>query len=418
MPQGSAGDVHPFVGIGLELQRRGHHVTLATNGHFRGLAGKVGLSFYEIGSAEHFDEVTQNPDLWKPSIKSTKVVFGMSAQVIPQQVRLIQERWEQDKRLIVVAGPLAFGARLISQTLPIKHVTVQLAPAVFPSVEHPPKLPGLYLPDWSPRWYRKWVWAMALAITDALLIPKIRKYAREVACGIPDGHLMHWWNSPQLTLAMFPDWFASRASDWPNYVKLCGFGLYDEATDDVLSPQIKTFLDAGPKPVVFTPGSANVHAADFFKTSLEVCKRSGRRGIFLTRYADQIPTHLPQSVEHFDYVPLSKLLPHCSALVYHGGIGTLSQACKAGIPHLVMKLAHDQFDNAHRLEQLGVGLSCKPRGYTVNTVKDMLDQLIDRPKVLARCKELAVEMQSDNGIGKACDMIEKLNANLETTSQI
>lgn len=259
---------------------------------------------------------------------------------------------------------------------------------------------------------------MALALTDALLLPNIHKYSRLASCEVPEGHLMHWWNSTQLTLAMFPGWFGSRASDWPDYVKLCGFCLYDEATDEAFLPQIKTFLHAGSKPVVFTPGSANVHAADFFKTSLEVCKLSGRRGIFLSRYANQIPLHLPESIRHFDYIPLSKLLPHCSALVYHGGIGTLSQACKAGIPHLVMKLAHDQFDNAHRLEQLGIGRSCKPRGYTVNAVTDMLDQLIDQPKVLARCHEFSHVMQSENGISKACDLIEKLNANVETTSQI
>ena len=38
MPLGSAGDVHPFVGLALELKRRGHEVTLATNGYFADLA--------------------------------------------------------------------------------------------------------------------------------------------------------------------------------------------------------------------------------------------------------------------------------------------------------------------------------------------------------------------------------------------
>ncbi len=37
---GSAGDVHPFVGLGVELKRRGHRVTLITSGAFETLAQK------------------------------------------------------------------------------------------------------------------------------------------------------------------------------------------------------------------------------------------------------------------------------------------------------------------------------------------------------------------------------------------
>ena len=35
---GSAGDVHPFVGIGLELAARGYQVTLVAAGYFEELA--------------------------------------------------------------------------------------------------------------------------------------------------------------------------------------------------------------------------------------------------------------------------------------------------------------------------------------------------------------------------------------------
>lgn len=34
IPFGSAGDVNPFLGLAAELQRRGHTVTVATNGYF------------------------------------------------------------------------------------------------------------------------------------------------------------------------------------------------------------------------------------------------------------------------------------------------------------------------------------------------------------------------------------------------
>jgi UDP:flavonoid glycosyltransferase YjiC (YdhE family) len=418
MPQGSAGDVHPFVGIGLELKRRGHHVTLATNGHFQVLADRVGLPFVEIGTAEQFDEVAKNPDLWKPSIKSTRVVFGMSAQVVPKQYALIESLYQEDEHLIVVAGPLAFGARIAAEKLGVKHATIQLAPAVFLSAVVPPRMPGVVLPKWLPLWIRQGVWNLAMSMVDRIACPDVNAFRKQIGLTQPMRQIIRWMNSDQLTVGMFPDWFAKPASDWPASVKLSSFGLYDERTDDELAPDVKAFLDSGDKPVVFTPGSANCHGKAFFEESVNACQLSGRRGILLSRYPETIPANLPENVKHFAYVPLSLLLPHCSALVYHGGIGTLSQACQAGVPHLVMKLSHDQFDNAYRLEQLGIGRSCKPSGYKAYRISRMLDELINMQQVIQTCQKIREQMQSEDGIGATCDLIEKMHANVETSSQI
>ena len=46
--------------------------------------------------------------------------------------------------------------------------------------------------------------------------------------------------------------------------------------------------------------------------------------------------------------------------MHHGGIGTTSKAFAAGIPQLVIPLAHDQHDNAARVERLHAGLHGKP----------------------------------------------------------
>src|SRR4051812_35945374 len=63
---GSHGDVHPFVGLGLALRRRGHRVTVAANGHFAPLVERVGLDFLPIGTAEEYRTVALNADLWDP----------------------------------------------------------------------------------------------------------------------------------------------------------------------------------------------------------------------------------------------------------------------------------------------------------------------------------------------------------------
>ena len=71
--------------------------------------------------------------------------------------------------------------------------------------------------------------------------------------------------------------------------------------------------------------------------------------MLITNFPAQLPATLPSGFKAFGYLPFSDVLPRAALLVYHGGIGTLAQAVKAGVPQLVVPSAHDQFDNgSHR----------------------------------------------------------------------
>lgn len=61
---GSAGDVYPFLGIGQELRKRGYRVTLITSQFFEIHARDAGLEFFGLGSAEEYQSIIQDPDLW------------------------------------------------------------------------------------------------------------------------------------------------------------------------------------------------------------------------------------------------------------------------------------------------------------------------------------------------------------------
>ena len=53
--------------------------------------------------------------------------------------------------------------------------------------------------------------------------------------------------------------------------------------------QLKRFLDAGDKPIAFTPGSAMFHGREFFQAAADACRFFGRRGLLLTRHPENIP---------------------------------------------------------------------------------------------------------------------------------
>jgi UDP:flavonoid glycosyltransferase YjiC (YdhE family) len=148
--------------------------------------------------------------------------------------------------------------------------------------------------------------------------------------------------------------------------------LHEAGEQATVSAEVEEFLAGGPAPVLFTPGTAAAQQTKFFRESVEACRLAGLRGMLVTSHSQQIPRDLPPGVRAFSYVPFGKVLRRCSALVYHGGVGTLAQGIKAGIPHLVVPNSHDQPDNARRVEQLGLGCRVYPERYKAARVAQIL----------------------------------------------
>ena len=144
----------------------------------------------------------------------------------------------------------------------------------------------------------------------------------------------------------------------------------------------------------------------FFRAAVEASQRLGRRAILLTPHREQLPATLPDTVAHFDYIPFSEVLPRSAALVYHGGIGTLAQAAAAGIPQLVMPMAHDQPDNARRIKALGLGDWIAPARFTGARVAQRLGAVLADAALARRCAELAPRIDFETGLQRACDAIE------------
>jgi rhamnosyltransferase subunit B len=107
-----------------------------------------------------------------------------------------------------------------------------------------------------------------------------------------------------------------------------------------------------------------------------------------------------------NYAPFATLLPRCSALIHHGGIGTLAQGLAAGLPQLVMPMAFDQHDNLRRLRELGVGDGLAPRQFSVARVSRMLQHLLQDPDVAASCARARRSSAGHDGLRAACDSLE------------
>lgn len=407
---GSHGDVHPFVGLALELRRRGHRPVVATNGHFEDLVRGVGLDFISIGTDEQYRELAGNKDLWSPS-KAFKVVFQAVGESMKLAYDVVAQFVQEHDQPLVVASSLALAARVARDKFDFPLVTVHLQPGVIRSLVAPPKLPGLFMPRWFPMWLKRGIWDGGdKYVVDPVVGPPVNSLRKELGLPPVKRIMKDWWHSPDRVIGMFPEWFAAPASDWPEQTRLAGFPLWDEQGVSPISPELDEFLGSGDKPLAFTPGSAMVHGHEFFEAAVDACSRIGRRGLLLTRFTDQLPKRLAPGVIHVTYAPFTELLSRCAAIVHHGGIGTCGQGLRAGIPQLLQPMAHDQFDNAKRLEKLGVALWLNVRRFTGRNVARALATMLDDATYAQRAQEVARRFLGRSGLEIAVDQIEQVAA--------
>ncbi|MDR3417947.1 MAG: glycosyltransferase [Nevskia sp.] len=402
---GSTGDIHHMLGLGCAFRERGHRVTFVTHPPFQGLVERCGLRFLGVGTAEHYNAAMNNPALWNPRT-SLATLWGLIAGELRGLYDVLLH--ECDGETVMVGSLWAFAARLVQEKHGVPLVMVQVSPSTVLSARLPPVHKRFTLPGWLPYPLR----AAFLKLVDPLVLdrlfgPQLNRVRAELGMAPVSRIMTRWMHSPQGVLGLFPDWFAPPQSDWPPELRLTGFPLFDEGGLHRIDDETEAFLGAGAPPVVFTSGSTLVDGPAFYRTSLGVLRRLNRRGILLTRENAPAGTDL-RDVLVRSYVPMSALLPRVAALVHHGGIGTVAQAFAAGVPQLATPFAHDQFDNAERMQRLGCGLRLDSP-VEAPALTAALARLLDNPAVLASCREIRAKVEPGAvTCGRAAEFVEGL----------
>jgi rhamnosyltransferase subunit B len=401
---GSYGDVLPFIAIGAELVRRGHQVRVAAPAPFEVMARRAGLGFHALGSLADYDGFVNDAQLWHARRGIASVLAAAIALTEPAYRWLASEWREEDT--IIVASTLGLGALVAADKFGLRLVTVHLMPMLVESRSDSPILPGVPMARHLPSRLRHWIGRGAdKHVIGPAVLPRLNAFRASVQLP-PVTRLRYWWNSKYRVILMFPNWYAARQRDWPEQVTQVGFPLVDRFGDtDALAPELTGFLDAGDPPLVFTYGSAMRQSASFFAEAVKLCRALKRRGVLISPQAGQLPQDLGPDIFQARYAPLSLLLPRCSALIHHGGIGTVVQALAAGVPQLIAPVGFNHFDDAARIERLGVGTIVR-RSFTAARGARALRRLLSSPQVAQNCARVRRQMELENGVNIACDEIE------------
>lgn len=345
---GSIGDLMPFLAVAEALRERGHEVIVGSNGGYAALVQRAGFGF---------------GILWDAAPPPLDAVLERS----PEQA------WAQVRRdlLMPAAEPTAAFIRHFGGT---RDCAV--------------------LASWSAFGASRGCAQMNLPLYRVCLSP----HAAEEPDDSPG-------TAPQQWLGFYPDWFGAPPPGRPA-IRLTGFPILDDGAVPPLEPVLEDFLEAGPPPVVITPGSFQRRAGRFFRECLAACAKLDLRAVLLSPYGEQVPADLPIGVLHLNYAPLQRLAGRAAALVHHGGIGTLAQGLRSGVPQIAAPLFFDQFDNAARLEALGVSRTLPAHSFCAAELAPLLKELTESQTVRRRCRRIQARLQGSNPADTVCDLVE------------
>jgi len=366
---GSTGDLYPFLAIGRALREQGHEVFLLTQAPYRADADRAGLQFVPVADALAHERTLSHPKLWHP-VDGLGVFWRHlclpAARPTWEALRHLSGGLPSDAPLRVLASPLAVGARLARDSLPIRLWTAYLSPAALRKLDDPMFLGPWRVPNWVPLRWRHAAWQ---TLDRWKLEPMARGALATLAMTLDakplEGSVFgDWIHSPDGGLALYDADFATLPRrlhgvlDAPSRrarLHQVGFPNFEWAPADVQSAPKST----DPRPWVLFGGSAGTHAATgAYRLAQTLAERSDRPCILLEPAQGAHASYSPIDTTRVIRQPpqaLPPLLLQAHGFVHHGGVGSCAQGLAAGVPQILIPRAYDQFENAAAIERMGAG---------------------------------------------------------------
>lgn len=116
----------------------------------------------------------------------------------------------------------------------------------------------------------------------------------------------------------------------------------------------------------------------------------------------------PPNIQILRYIPLETTLPHCAAVISHGGSGSVIGALAHGLPMVLLPMGADQPQNAGRCAELGVAQVLDVVVATPDDVREALMRVLDDPSYRQRAERLRDEISSLPPPEQAVPLLERL----------
>jgi MGT family glycosyltransferase len=414
-PEGAYGPTNNCVGIGDVLRRRGHRVVFIVEESFAGTLERQGFEerLMRLGPPPEAEE--EPGQFWKDFIRDTAPVFRKptieqlgefiaptfealvdGARYVDDRLREILDELAPD--VVVEDNVVSFPALPAGERPWVRINSCNPAELKDPSV--PPVFSGYPTEDragWDEYWaeYRR---------AHADLHGSFDAFCRERgAPGLGELDFIH--ESPWLNLYLYPgaaDYRRARplGPSWHN------LGASVRATDAPWEPPPSIASSEGAL-VYLSLGSLGSGDVELMQRLIDTLAASRHRFIVsLGAQGDQL--RLADNMAGEEFLPQTSVLPQVDLVITHGGNNTVTESLFFGRPMVVLPLFWDQYDNAQRIHELGLGTRLDTYGHEPGELLGAVDRLLADEALAARLGAIASSLQAAPGTVLAADLIERL----------
>ena len=413
-PEGAYGPTNNCVGIGQALRQRGHRVVFVVEESFAGTLEEKGFEERLMRLQAPAETEEEPGQFWKDFIRDTGPVFRKPT--IEQLEGFIQPTWQAlidgskyvDDRLreifddvcpdvIVEDNVVAFPAVVAADCAWVRIASCN--PLEMPDPDLPPVFSGYPTADrtgWDEfrEEYRR---------THTDMHADFDEFVRERGCPpLPELEFIH--RSPYLNMFLYPEEV--------DYERSRPLGPMWERLDSCVRKEgVGEFeLPKGDGPLVYLSlGSLGSADVDLMQRLVDLLAAGGFRAIVSKGpQHDQIELHDGQAGA--ELVPQPALLPLVDAVITHGGNNTVTECLHFGKPMVLLPLFWDQYDNAQRMDELGLGVRLPTFDFEDAQLGEAVERLIGDDTVTGRLREISGRLQASPGTERAAAGIESVRS--------
>lgn len=406
---GTRGDVDPYIALAARLCAEGHEAVVGAPEPFRAEVEAIGAGFEPVGTDMFHLIHTAMGEMAGPA-DSVKLIGTMKSAIRTS----LSEQWQAAKRVdptLIVTHPKALGGAHVAERLrvpavasiPIPFLTPTSAFAV-PFVSRP--LPGpinrasYQFNRFSAVAYGGMVNAFR---REVLGLDRVSRFSDYLHAG--DGsRLPVLYGVSQHVVPVPPD--------YPANAHMTGY-WHRESPGWSPGDDLGEFLDSGEPTVYIGFGSMGFgkHAAERGRIVAEAVERAGIRAVVAAGWGGLSLSEASPRIFAIDEAPHDHLFPRLTAVVHHGGAGTVAAGLRAGRPTLVCPVLGDQAFWGERVTSLTAGPRPLPlRKLTAEDFANRLRQLVFDPQYSRHAAAVGEQLRREDGTGNAVRVLEQIHA--------
>jgi UDP:flavonoid glycosyltransferase YjiC (YdhE family) len=370
------GHFHAMVPLALSLKEHGHEVAFATGKGFGPVIRRTGFQHFPCGldfdgSKDIFEALPEWEAIKAKSPDDVGLqqlygfVQGLAPRMADDLIGLV-DTWNPG---VIVRDPLEFGGYIAAEHYRVPHATIIWATYISAKALCPEAVIGL---------------RRRYGLPDDAELDTLDRYLELdfLLSSWTFPHLAHRFCAPPFDLSC-----GGRLPDW-----------------------METLPD---QPTVYaTLGTTFNQAPATFRSILSALSTEDVN-LIMTVGRSMDPKQFgpqPNYIKIEQYIPQTLLLPHCDALIFHGGYNSLLSALWHGLPMVITPVgAGDQWPTGWRCADVGAGVLVEENPPTAEAIRAAVKAILGQPCYRVRAQELQREIKKLPSLAEAVKRLEILS---------